>query len=121
MTRADREAARRQRAERAGQPRWPLERTGTEPITARSPLGIRLLLSGLFLPLFLAATVGFGYWTSQAGPRDVPGEGSLRTLTVIFAVLTLFALVDLVIVLRRRARARRSHQARERSEGQRGA
>ena len=75
---------------------WP--RTGTEPVTARSALGVRLLLAVLFTPLFLAATGLCWYWTTQTG------AGSLRTLTLICAGLSLFALTDLIVVLRRRSR-----------------
>ncbi|WP_258053812.1 DUF6343 family protein, partial [Streptomyces sp. Ru72] len=35
------------------------ERTGTEPVTARSALGLRLLLAICYTPLFIAATVLF--------------------------------------------------------------
>lgn len=80
------------------------ERTGTEPATARSALGLRLLLSSVFLPLFLAGTGLFWYWTAQSGPQDVPSSGSLRVLTLTCAALSLLALVDLVVVLRRRSR-----------------
>ena len=81
---------------------WP--RTGTEPVTARSALGVRLLLAVLFTPLFLAATGLFWYWTTQTGAGEVPSAGSLRTLTLICAGLSLFALTDLIVVLRRRSR-----------------
>nr|WP_311675282.1 DUF6343 family protein [Streptomyces sp. DSM 42041] len=80
------------------------ERTGTEPVTARSALGLRLLLSAVFLPVFLAATALFWYWTAVSGPQDVPDSGSLRVLAVACAVLSVLALVDLVAVLRRRHR-----------------
>lgn len=81
-------------------------RTGTEPITARSALRLRLLLSVLFLPLFVAGTALFWYWATQSGPADVPSGQSLRTLTVICGALAVFAAVDLCVVLMRRRRAR---------------
>ncbi|MEV5339651.1 DUF6343 family protein, partial [Streptomyces sp. NPDC052676] len=43
-------------------------RTGTEPVTARSPLRLRLLLSAAFLPLFAAAAVLLGLWAAASGP-----------------------------------------------------
>lgn len=84
------------------------ERTGTEPVTARSALRMRLVLSVLFVPLFLVGTVVFWYWAEQSGPRSAPTGDSLRVLTVICAALALFALVDLLVVLRRRRRERAS-------------
>ncbi|MCF6525365.1 DUF6343 family protein [Streptomyces sp. JJ36] len=85
--------------------RW--ERTGSEPLTARSALRLRLLLATLFIPLFVAGTLLFWYWSEQAGPEDVPGAGSLRTLMAICAGLALFAVIDLVAVVLRRRRERR--------------
>ena len=84
--------------------RW--ERTGTEPVTARSALGLRLILSSVFVPLFLAGTALFWYWTERSGPQDVPSSGSLRVLAILCAVLAFLALVDLGVVLLRRRRER---------------
>lgn len=81
-----------------------LSRTGTEPVTARSAMGVRLFLAALFTPVFLAGTALFWFWMTQTGPGDVPGVDSLRTLTAICAGLSLFALTDLIVVLRRRSR-----------------
>lgn len=82
--------------------RWP--RTGTEPVTARSPL--RLLLAGAFLPLFTAAAVLFGLWAAESGPGDSPGRGALVVLTVVCGVFALSAAVDLWVVIRRLRRER---------------
>ncbi|CAL9565311.1 DUF6343 family protein [Streptomyces radiopugnans] len=82
-------------------------RTGTEPVTARSPLGLRLLLSVLYTPVFLAGTVFFALWAADSGPGDSPSAGSLRTIAWICAVLTVVGLIDLVVVLVRRRRERR--------------
>ena len=79
---------------------------GTEPVTARSALRIRLVLASVFTPFFAAGTALFWYWMTQSGPGDVPDAGSLRTLTVICGALTLFSLVDLTVVLLRRRRER---------------
>lgn len=84
--------------------RW--ERTGTEPLTARSALRLRLILSLIFIPLFLAGTALFWYWMVASGPRDAPSSDSLRVLTIVCAVLSVLALLDLVVVLLRRRRER---------------
>ncbi|MEE1942083.1 DUF6343 family protein [Streptomyces sp. TRM 70361] len=81
-------------------------RTGTEPVTARSALGLRLLLSLVYVPVFLAGTVLFAVWASRAGPGDAPAPDSLRTLAWICGVLTVLGLVDLSVVLARRRRER---------------
>ncbi|MEE1927029.1 DUF6343 family protein [Streptomyces sp. TRM 70351] len=84
--------------------------TGTEPVTARSPLRLRLLLALLFTPLFIAGAVLFWAWASTSGPQDAPTAGSLRTLAWISTVLAVLALVDLVIVQRRIRRGRRARR-----------
>lgn len=85
-----------------------LPRTGTEPVRARSALRTRLVLALLFTPLFIAGAVLFWVWSVSAGPRDIPSDGSLRTLAWISTGLAVFALVDLLVVLRRIIRARRA-------------
>ncbi|WP_431783660.1 DUF6343 family protein [Streptomyces chumphonensis] len=82
-------------------------RTGTEPLRARSPLRLRLLLGLLFTPLFIAGALLFWSWSAASGPQDVPTDASLRTVAVVFSLLALFSLVDLLIVQRRVRRARR--------------
>lgn len=108
--REDREPGRRGTGAPREEPPQPFERywprAGDEPITARSALGVRLVLAVLFTPLFLAGTALFWYWATQAGPGDVPGVDSLRSLTAICAGLSLFALTDLIVVLRRRRKRR---------------
>lgn len=81
-------------------------RSGTEPVTARSALRLRLLLSSLFVPLFLAGAALFGYWAAQSGAGDVPSRNSLCVLALICLVLTVFAALDLAVLLVRRRRAR---------------
>ncbi|MEU0284331.1 MULTISPECIES: DUF6343 family protein [Streptomyces] len=76
-------------------------RTGTEPVTARSPLRLRLLLSCVFLPLFVAGTVLFGVWAARSDSGDSPGPGPLVLLAVVCGVLALTAALDLAVVLRR--------------------
>ncbi|MDV6287546.1 DUF6343 family protein [Streptomyces rochei] len=81
-------------------------RTGTEPVTAQSPLGLRLVLSAVFLPLFLAGAAYFGVWAADADPGDSPGRGGLVVLAVVCAALALLAVADLMVVLRRMRQAR---------------
>ncbi|GAA2406254.1 hypothetical protein GCM10010420_37690 [Streptomyces glaucosporus] len=87
-------------------------RTGTEPVTARSALGLRLLLSALYVPVFLAGTVFFALWAADAEPGDAPSGESLTTIAWICAALTLVAAADLVVVLARRRRQREGRRGR---------
>ncbi|HZG04049.1 MAG TPA: DUF6343 family protein [Streptomyces sp.] len=89
-------------------------RTGTEPVTARSALGLRLLLSVLYTPVFLAGTVFFAVWSGRAGPDDIPDADSLATIAWICAALTVLGLVDLVVVTVRRRRERERGAREER-------
>ncbi|WP_406196073.1 DUF6343 family protein [Kitasatospora sp. NBC_01560] len=79
--------------------RW---RSGTEPATARSDLKLRYLLSLTFTPLFAIATVAFAVWAANASDLGVPSRGTLTGFAVACGILTLFAAVDLVVVIRRR-------------------
>ncbi|MEU3347233.1 DUF6343 family protein [Streptomyces sp. NPDC006700] len=81
-------------------------RTGTEPVTAQSPLGLRLLLSAVFVPVFAAATAYFAVWAADSGPGDSPGSGPLTTVAAVCGVLTLLAALDLTVVARRLRRER---------------
>jgi len=77
-------------------------RSGTEPATARSDLKLRFLLSVLFTPLFALATVGFALWAANTGAGSAPSRGTLIVFAVGCGVLTVLALVDLWVVVRRR-------------------
>nr|BFD94682.1 hypothetical protein KitaXyl93_60420 [Kitasatospora sp. Xyl93] len=79
--------------------RW---RSGTEPATARSALKLRYLLSLTFTPLFALATAGFAVWAAVSPVHGAPGRGTLTGFAVACGLLTLFAAVDLVVVVRRR-------------------
>ncbi|MBJ6642477.1 hypothetical protein H4N48_03270 [Streptomyces sp. BSE7-9] len=83
-------------------------RTGTEPVTARSALRLRLLLASVFLPIFVAGTVLFAVWAAGADEGDSPGSGPLTFLAVVCGVLVLTAALDLGVVLRRLRRERGS-------------
>lgn len=76
--------------------------SGTEPATARSDLRLRFLLSVTFLPFFALLTVGFAVWAAQSGSGSVPSAGTLTVFAIACGALTLFALVDLFVVVRRR-------------------
>lgn len=80
------------------------ERTGTEPVTARSALGLRLALVGLFAPLFVLGTVLFAALAAGAAPGDSPDRGTFVWLAVLCAVLALIAMLDLWVIMRRRRR-----------------
>ncbi|WP_257579365.1 hypothetical protein [Streptomyces sp. JJ38] len=88
-------------------------RSGTEPVRARSAVRLRLLLGLLFTPLFIAGAVLFWAWAAASGPHDVPTDGSLRVIAVLFTALAVFSLLDLLVVQRRllRARHRRGRRA----------
>ncbi|KOG41137.1 DUF6343 family protein [Streptomyces decoyicus] len=82
-------------------------RTGTEPVTARSPLRLRLILASAALVVFTAATVRLAMGAHSAGPHDSPSATVLLVLAVVCGVLALAAILDLV-VLRRRMRSQRT-------------
>ncbi|MFF6995282.1 DUF6343 family protein [Streptomyces sp. NPDC008313] len=84
-------------------------RAGTEPRDARSPLRLRMLLSGTFLPLFAAAAVVLAVWAARSGPGDTPGSGPLTVLAAVCAVLALVAAVDPMVVSRRVRHERTRH------------
>ncbi|WP_049571213.1 DUF6343 family protein [Streptomyces sp. SBT349] len=86
-------------------------RTGTEPVTAYSALRLRLVLNGIFLPLFAALTVALAIWWGSTDSDGSPSPAVLGWLTLAAAVLTVIAAMDLAIVLRRR-------RAEERGEDQ---
>lgn len=86
-------------------------RTGTEPVTAQSSLGLRLLLAGIFVPVFVAAAVLFGVWAANSDHGDSPGRGPLIGIAVVCGILALLAATDLVVVLRRLRRERGTRSA----------
>ncbi|MFF4948842.1 DUF6343 family protein [Streptomyces chattanoogensis] len=76
-------------------------RTGTEPVTARSPLRLRLILASAALVAFAAGTLRFAIGASTYQPHDSPGLTVRLVLAVVCGVLAILAAVDLVVVLRR--------------------
>ncbi|MGW6220154.1 DUF6343 family protein [Streptomyces olivaceus] len=81
-------------------------RTGTEPATAQSPLRLRLVLSAVFLPLFLGRAAYCGVWAAGTGPGDSPGRGTLVAVAAVCAAFALLAVADLVVVAGRLRRER---------------
>ncbi|MEU9639259.1 DUF6343 family protein [Streptomyces tendae] len=73
----------------------------SEPLHAHSALRLRLLLSALFVPLFLAGTVFFVAWAADTGSGDSPGRGMLVVIAVVCGALALLAAADLLVVIRR--------------------
>ncbi|MDT3396851.1 DUF6343 family protein [Streptomyces sp. B1866] len=82
------------------------ERTGTEPATAQSALGLRLLLSLVAVPLFAAGTVLLAVWAASSDAGSSPSATDLAVLAAACGLLTLLAVGDLAVVLRRRSRER---------------
>nr|WP_086730463.1 DUF6343 family protein [Streptomyces carpinensis] len=81
-------------------------RTGTEPATAQSPLGLRLLLAAIFLPVFCGAAAFFGLWAANWSTGSSPGRGVIITLGAVCVVLAAMTAVDLTVVVRRLRRER---------------
>ncbi|MGW4430834.1 DUF6343 family protein [Streptomyces tendae] len=73
----------------------------SEPLHAHSALRLRLLLSALFVPLFLAGTVFIGMWAADTGSGDSPGRGTLVVVAVVCGAFALLAAADLLVVVRR--------------------
>ncbi|MEU2109458.1 DUF6343 family protein [Streptomyces sp. NPDC019507] len=76
-------------------------RTGTEPVTARSALALRLVLSLVTLPVFVAGTALFAVRAGTSGHLDCPGPAVLAALALVCGVLALVAAVDLLVIGRR--------------------
>ncbi|WP_043387978.1 DUF6343 family protein [Kitasatospora aureofaciens] len=79
--------------------RW---RSGTEPATARSDLKLRYLLAVTFTPLFALGTAGFALWAASSPVDGAPSRSTLTGFAIALGLVTLFAVVDLVVVIRRR-------------------
>lgn len=79
--------------------RW---RSGTEPRFARSDLKLRFLLSVIFTPCFALMTAAFAVFAARADAASVPSRGTLVGFAIACFVLTVFAVIDLWVVIRRR-------------------
>jgi len=76
---------------------WLRNREGTEPVTARSPLRARRILSSIALVLATAAAVFFVVRAMSTGEQVWAWEAAIA------AVVAVVAAVDLVVLRRRRA------------------
>ncbi|MCQ4083757.1 DUF6343 family protein [Streptomyces sp. RB6PN25] len=80
-------------------------RTGTEPVAARSALGLRMVLSAVYVPIFVAGAIAFAIWATRSAPGGSPGVTVLDVLAGVSAALAAVAAADLLVVSRRRRRA----------------
>ncbi|MFO7249133.1 MAG: DUF6343 family protein [Actinomycetes bacterium] len=82
-------------------------RSGTEPVTARSPLRARAVLSGVVLPIALIAAV---YFTVRALREGAPVWWAEAIISAAVAVI---AAIDLLVLRRRLREAREAAAAAE--------
>ncbi|MFJ6619707.1 DUF6343 family protein [Kitasatospora sp. NPDC091335] len=78
-------------------------RRGTEPVTARSDLELRRLLSRVFLVLFVGGTVAFAVLAALANPGPAPNQGSYAFFAALCAGFAGIAALDLLVIRRRLA------------------
>ncbi|MFG1698573.1 DUF6343 family protein [Nonomuraea sp. NPDC049309] len=78
---------------------WSRDRSGTEPVTARSALGVRRVLSIIALVLAVVAAVFFAVQAMNTGEQVWIWEA------VIAVVVAVVAAVDLLVLRHRRASA----------------
>ncbi|WP_328535396.1 DUF6343 family protein [Streptomyces sp. NBC_00344] len=83
-----------------------LERTGTEPLSAYSALGLRLVLSSAALPVFVAGAVLFGLWAAASSPHGSPSSALLAGLAIACGIIAALTAVDLAVIVRRRSQQR---------------
>ncbi|WP_327420322.1 DUF6343 family protein [Streptomyces sp. NBC_01230] len=79
------------------------DRAGTEPLTARSDLRLRTVLSTAALVIFALATAGFAWWAVSSSRDSSPGSTVLSVLAAVCGVLLLVAVLDLAVIRRRRS------------------
>lgn len=73
-------------------------RAGTEPLTARSDLGLRTVLSTAALVVFALATAGFAWWATSSSRDSSPSPTVLGVLAAVCGVLLLVAVLDLAVI-----------------------
>ncbi|MET7551073.1 DUF6343 family protein [Streptomyces sp. NPDC005500] len=78
-------------------------RAGTEPLTARSDLGLRTILSTAALVVFGLATAGFAWWAASSSKDSSTSSSVLGVLAAVCGVLLLVAVLDLAVIRRRRS------------------
>ncbi|MER5638927.1 hypothetical protein ABT095_18430 [Kitasatospora sp. NPDC002227] len=83
-------------------PQGPLRR-GTEPVTARSDLELRRLLSWILPTLFLGGAAGLLVLAARAGNGPEPNRDTYLVLASVCVGFTALAWFDLLVVRRRLA------------------
>ncbi|MFF2615784.1 DUF6343 family protein [Kitasatospora sp. NPDC058046] len=87
-------------------------RRGTEPVTARSDLELRRVLSRVFLVLFLGGAVAFAVLAALAGPGPAPNQGTYAFFAALCAGFAGITALDLLVIRRRMA----AGQGRDRAD-----
>jgi hypothetical protein len=79
-----------------------LDRSGTEAVNARSAVGLRLVLSVCYTPVFLAAAALLALWSVLSGPGSSPSGLVLAVLSGCCAALAAVAGADAAVLIHRR-------------------
>jgi hypothetical protein len=82
------------------------DRSGTEPVNARSAQGLRLLLSVCYAPVFLAAAALLALWSVLTEPGSTPSGLVLAVLSGVCAALAAVAVTDAAMLVHRRRMTR---------------
>ncbi|MFD0273458.1 DUF6343 family protein [Kitasatospora sp. NPDC127111] len=93
-------------------------RRGTEPVTARTDLELRRLLSRIFLALFVCGAVAFAVLAAAAGPGPAPNGDTYAVFAAVCTGFAGIAALDLMVIHRRLA-AGQGRPARPRSRSRR--
>ncbi|MEV8098237.1 hypothetical protein [Kitasatospora sp. NPDC085879] len=93
-------------------PQEPLRR-GTEPVTARTDLELRRLLSRIFLGFFVVGTVAFAVLAGTAGTGPAPNGTTFAVFALLCLAFAGIAALDLMVIRRRMA----AGQGRDRRVG----
>jgi hypothetical protein len=71
-------------------------------VNARSALGLRLLLSACYAPVFLAGAALLALWSVLSTPGSTPSGAVLAVLSGVCAALAAAALTDVAVLAHRR-------------------
>ncbi|MFG2819692.1 DUF6343 family protein [Kitasatospora sp. NPDC048365] len=78
-------------------------RQGDEPVTARSDLELRRLLSRVFLGLFVCGTAAFAVLAAFSGDGPAPNRSTFEVFAAVCAAFAGIAVIDLTVIRRRLA------------------
>ncbi|MCU7826807.1 hypothetical protein KSNIM_35220 [Kitasatospora sp. DSM 101779] len=78
-------------------------RRGTEPVTARTDLELRRLLSRIFLGFFVVGTVAFAVLAATAGTGIAPNRATFAVFALLCLAFAGIAALDLMVIRRRMA------------------